>query len=406
MQRIKDYQIIKRIGRGSYGDVFKARNAEGRIVAIKEIRSRDPDIEKYIQGEISVIEEKLKHPNIVKVFDYFTDNTLYIEMEFCNLGDLSDHVLSKTPDLNERMSYMVDMARGVNYLHAQRIVHRDLKPENILLTDQTGKKVCKIADFGVSRVKLTKHDRFSTYTGSYAYMAPEITGDQEYSNEVDTFALGLLFFAVYKLTVLTNSFYQKSLIPGIYVDGTKIAFLNEELKKNMPSEWRFVTSYFADDENIGKLVYAMLQQESERRPEMEQVLVLMVEIKVEQKFKSMTIRQEQELDEVTAHKSELQAQISRLRGELKRVTAQKNGLQEQNENLEDHTESLREELDTVKSQKNELQIEVEQWRKSASQVVRLFFLSHYWYQFEKKIDLTLNFAFYTGSRCQAKSGQP
>ena len=210
--------IIKRIGRGSFGDVFKAKNAKGRIVAIKEIRSRDPDIEKYIQGEISVIEEKLKHPNIVKVFDYFTGNTLYIAMEFCNLGDLSEHVLSKTPDLSERMSYMVDMARGVNYLHAQRIVHRDLKPENILLTDQTGKTVCKIADFGVSRVKLTKHDRFSTYIGSYAYMAPEITGDQEYSNEVDTFALGLLFFAVYKLTVLTNSFNQKSLIPGIYVD--------------------------------------------------------------------------------------------------------------------------------------------------------------------------------------------
>ena len=373
MQRIKNYQIIKRIGRGSYGDVFKARNAKGHIVAIKEIRSRDPDIEKYIQGEISVIEEKLKHPNIVKVFDYFTDNTLYIAMEFCNLGDLSDHVLSQTPDLSERMSYMVDMARGVNYLHAQRIVHRDLKPENILLTDQTGKTVCKIADFGVSRVKLTKHDRFSTYIGSYAYMAPEITGDQEYSNEVDTFALGLLFFAVYKLTVLTNSFNQKSLIPGIYVDGTKIAFLNEELKKNMPSEWRFVTSYFADDENIGKLVYSMLQQEPERRPDMEQVLVQMVEIKVEQKFKSMNI-QEQELDEVTAHKSELQAQISRLRGELKRVTAQKNGLQEQNENLQDQTESLRDELDIVKSQNNDLQMEVEQWRKSASQVVRLFFL--------------------------------
>ena len=336
--------------------MFKARNAEGRIVAIKEIRSRDPDIEKYIQGEISVIEEKLKHPNIVKVFDYFTDNTLYIAMEFCNLGDLSDHVLSKTPDLSERMSYMVDMARGVNYLHAQRIVHRDLKPENILLTDQTGKTVCKIADFGVSRVKLTKHDRFSTYIGSYAYMAPEITGDQEYSNEVDTFALGLLFFAVYKLTVLTNSFNQKSLIPGIYVDGSKIAFLNEELKKNMPSEGRFVTSYFGDDVNIGKLVYSMLHQEPERRPEMEQVLVQMVEIKVEQKFKSMTIRQESRQQEWDA------------------MTAEKNDLQEQNENVQDQTESLRDELDIVKSQKNDLQMEVEQWRKSASQVVLLFFL--------------------------------
>ena len=391
MQRIKNYQIIKKIGRGSYGDVFKARNAEDRIVAIKEIRSRDPDIEKYIQGEISVIEEKLKHPNIVKVLDYFTDNTLYIAMEFCNLGDLSDHVLSKTPDLSERMSYMVDMARGVNYLHAQRKVHRDLKPENILLTDQTGKTVCKIADFGVSRVKLTKHDRFSTYIGSYAYMAPEITGDQEYSHEVDTFALGLLFFAVYKLTVLTNSFNQKSLIPGIYVDGSKITFLNEELKKNMPCEGRFVTSYFGDDPNIGKLVYSMLHQEPERRPEMEQVLVQMVEINVEQRYKSMTTRQEslqQELDEVRAQKNDLQVQNSSLRGELNVVKAKKSDLQVQNTSLGGKVNvveiqkndlqvqicSLRDELNRLTAEKNELQIEVEQWRKSASQVVFLFFV--------------------------------
>ena len=384
--------------------MFKAKNAEGRIVAIKEFRSRDPEIEKYIQGEISVIEKKLKHPNIVKVFDYFTDNTLYIAMEFCNLGDLSDHVLSKTPDLSERMSYMVDMARGVNYLHAQRIVHRDLKPENILLTNQTGKTVCKIADFGVSRVKLTKHDRFSTYIGSYAYMAPEITGDQEYSNEVDTFALGLLFFAVYKLTVLTNSFNQKSLIPGFYVDGTKIAFLNEELKKNMPTEGRFVTSYFGDEENIGKLVYSMLQQEPERRPEMEQVLVQMVEIKVEQMFKSVKIRQgPQVLDSVIAQRNDLQAQISILRGELNVVKAQKNDLQVQNTNLGDklniekvqkndlqvQISSLRDELNRVTAENNELQIEVEQWRKSASQVVILFSFFYLWVFYITKLKLNI-----------------
>ena len=347
MQRVKGYQIIKKIGRGSYGDVFKARNMEGHIMAIKEIRSRDPDIEKYIQGEITVIEEKLKHPNIVEVFDYFTDNTLYIAMEFCNLGDLSDHVLSKTPDLSERMSYMVDMARGVNYLHAQRIVHRDLKPENILLTDQTGKTVCKIADFGVSTVKLTKHDRFSTYIGSCAYMAPEITGDQEYSYEVDTFALGLLFFAVYKLTVLTNSFNQKSLIPGMYIDGNKIAFLNEELKKNKPSEQRFVTSYFGDDENIGKLVYSMLQQKPEKRPEMEEVLVQMVESRVEQRFKSIMIRYES------------------LQQEMHAVAAHNKDLQEQNE-------SLRNELHIVMLPENAIQKEVKQWGKSASHVFPVF----------------------------------
>ena len=134
----------------------------------------------------------------------------------------------------------------------------------------------------------------------------------------------------------------------------------------MPSEQRFVTLYFGDDVNIGKLVYSMLQQEPGRRPEMEQVLVQMVEIKVEQKFKSMTIRQEslqQERDAMTA----------------------------ENENLQDQTESLRDELDIVKSQNNDLQIKVEQWRKSASQVVRLFFLYNALTGTNLTVNLNLNF---------------
>ena len=370
MQQVKDYQIIQKIGRGSYGDVFKARNAEGLIVAIKEIKSKDPDIEKYIQGEISVIEDII-HPNIVKVFDYFTDNTLYIAMEFCNLGDLSEHVLSKTPDLSERMSYMVDMARGVNYLHAQRIVHRDLKPENILLTDQTGKTVCKIADFGVSRVKLTKHDRFSTCIGSYAYMAPEITGDQEYSNEVDTFALGLLFFAIYKLTVLTNSFNQQSLIPGIYLEGTKIAFLNEEMKKNMPSEQQFVTLYFGDDVRIGKLVYSMLQQKPERRPEMEHVLVQMVEIKVRQELNLIMTKQAEQgkqlkddLDNAVKNLEHVEEEIQELKTErdtkVNELQKENTELQQANQELEEETNNLRKELDIANNKIEHLEYDEEQ----------------------------------------------
>ena len=196
----------------------------------------------------------------------------------------------------------------------------------------------------------------------------------------------------------------------------------------MPCEGRFVTSYFGDDPNIGKLVYSMLHQEPERRPEMEQVLVQMVEINVEQRYKSMTIRQEslqQELDEVRAQKNDLQVQNSSLRGELNVVKAKKSDLQVQNTSLGGKVNvveiqkndlqvqicSLRDELNRLTAEKNELQIEVEQWRKSASQVVFLFFvfisLGNSRYQIDNKLNYDILRCVYsnTDTRCQTKSAR-
>ena len=83
-----------------------------------------------------------------------------------------------------------------------------------------------------------------------------------------------------------------------------------------------MTLYFGDDIKIGKLVYSVLQQKPEKRPEMKQVLVQMVEIKVEQRLKSMSIRHALDaLDVVNAQNNDLQDQNSSLKDEL---TAQKN----------------------------------------------------------------------------------
>ena len=116
-------------------------------------------------------------------------------MEFCELGDLNYYLVNNETTLTERISFMFD------YLHTQNIIHRDLKPENILLTKQDGNIRCKVSDFGISKIKMTQYDKFSTYIGSPAYMAPEITGETEYGSEMDVYALGLIFFAEYRNTV-------------------------------------------------------------------------------------------------------------------------------------------------------------------------------------------------------------
>ena len=261
----------------------------GNMVALKEFDCRNETLKRRIHREFKIAKQNLKHPNIAQIFEHFIINqTVYASTELCELGDLNKHFIHHQVELGNRISFMLDMARGVNFLHAQSIVHRDLKPENILLTDQVGKIVCKISDFVASRIKVTIYDKFKTLIGSPAYIAPEVTGDKEYANEVDVYSLGLLFFFVYRNSVLTNKFGTKGLIPGIYDEKNRILFLSEILRREKPTKDSFLASYFADGKNIGELVYDMLNLKPEERPYMGDVLELIVETKIQIKHKKST----------------------------------------------------------------------------------------------------------------------
>ena len=226
---------------------------------------------------------------------------------------------------------MTHMALGVNYLHNQNIIHRDLKPENVLITDKTGEIVCEISDFGESRIKLSKHDMFQTYVGSFPYMAPEITGDQEYGNEVDIFALGMLFYAVYKYTILTTSFGTQSLIPGLYVAGNRIAYLNEVMKREKPTIEQFIEKYFQDSNVVvGKFIFSMIDLKPENRPQMDFVLMQISEIKVQHELYPTIERQEEAIKYLQNQNKELRIDLHE--NEMRNAKSMKD-LQNQNEEL-------------------------------------------------------------------------
>ena len=254
-------------------------------------------------------------------------------MEHCELGDLNDYMVNNTVDEETRIGFMTDMARGVNYLHSKSVVHRDLKPENILITSKTGQIVCKISDFGISKTKLTRFDKFSTYLGSPAYMAPEITGNTEYSNEVDVYALGHIYFAVYRNAVLENSFGDKSLISGVYNNQGKIAFLTDILKNDRPTKDSFVGSYFMDCKDIGELIYCMLLQRPNQRPEMGEVLERVVETKIQDK--KTVQRQKQLILHLGEEVKQLRRQNLHQRDEKQTLVDQKVRLQRQKQILQD-----------------------------------------------------------------------
>ena len=152
----EDYEIIKIIGKGSYGDVAEAiHKPTKRHVAIKRIYRVFEDLVdcKRIVREIAIL-RSMKHPNVVSLYDIIEPNdikafdTLYLVMEYCQ-SDAKKLVKSATYlQLAHIQLLMYNLMCGVKYIHSAEVIHRDLKPANILLNEDCSVRIC---DFGLAR---------------------------------------------------------------------------------------------------------------------------------------------------------------------------------------------------------------------------------------------------------------
>lgn len=181
------FEKIKKVGRGTSGEVFQSRvKSTGQIIALKviDIEATEDDIEE-IQREI-MLQKQFDHPNITKYLGSYLDGReLLITMEYMGAGSLSD--LIKIVKLTEeQVQYIVHgIVMGLKCLHDRQIAHRDVKAGNILLSE-AGE--VKLADFGVaSEARLSRR----TFAGSPLWIAPEIILQEPYSIKVDIWSLGI-----------------------------------------------------------------------------------------------------------------------------------------------------------------------------------------------------------------------
>jgi serine/threonine-protein kinase ULK/ATG1 len=197
------------LGTGSFATVYKGHKiTTNEPVAVKEINlkrlERLHNYIKIMQNITSEIEtmRMLKHTNILQLYDVINDdNCLYIILEYCNGGDLISHINKQSKTLKksfglgeiETHKYAVQIAHGLDYMHAHGIIHRDLKPQNILLSlGNDNETIIKIADFGFAKVignQLTE-----TVCGSPLYMAPEVLGSQKYNDTADLWSYGVMLY--------------------------------------------------------------------------------------------------------------------------------------------------------------------------------------------------------------------
>ncbi len=172
------------IGEGGFGRVFKAINKEGELVALKIPKSFETKSEKTFITEVSNWSQ-LKHPNIVKLIEYKILPIPYIETEYCE-GRLEKGMKS----LQEAVSIIYEIAKGLEYAHDKNIIHGDVKISNILIKNG----IYKISDWGLSKLKIDESVTLSGATPSYA--APEQISQEfgKADERTDIYQLGNVFY--------------------------------------------------------------------------------------------------------------------------------------------------------------------------------------------------------------------
>jgi predicted Ser/Thr protein kinase len=213
VERIAHYRILKRIGRGGMGIVYRAVDErDGRLVALKVIResetSGDEDAAHLHEARVRFDREaeilrSLLHVNVVAFYEIGEeDGTPYLAMEYLDGVPLTTYA---GRPWSETVPLLVQAAHGLEYLSSRGIVHRDLSPDNVLVIRRGGERIVKLLDFGVAKMfergaGLESLTATGFFLGKVAYGSPEQLGSMGERAVLDwrsdVYSLGVIYYQV------------------------------------------------------------------------------------------------------------------------------------------------------------------------------------------------------------------
>ena len=211
-QRVGEYVLDQPIGRGSFGEVWRARHHvwADQLVAIKI--PTDPGYVRHLQREGAAI-HGLLHPNIVRAigFDPYADPA-YLTMEYVPGTSLRPLIKDRALTIDQSIAVMRQVLAGLDYAHNQGLMHQDVKPENILIHERAAREgygvegLVKVTDFGLGRAAASTAVGSILYSqslsdtagkeiaGTLDYMAPEQRGGGQVDRRADLYACGVMLY--------------------------------------------------------------------------------------------------------------------------------------------------------------------------------------------------------------------
>jgi len=196
----EDFEILKLIGKGTFGQVFQVRKRDTRRIYAMKVLSKKVIVQKkevaHTLGERNILVRTAMADSAFIVglkFSFQTPSDLYFVTDYMSGGELFWHLQREGRFQEGRAKfYIAELILALQHLHEHNIVYRDLKPENILLDANGHIALC---DFGLSKANLTENATTNTFCGTTEYLAPEVLLDEHgYTKMVDFWSLGVLVF--------------------------------------------------------------------------------------------------------------------------------------------------------------------------------------------------------------------
>jgi eukaryotic-like serine/threonine-protein kinase len=207
--RFGPYEIVRLLGSGGMGEVYKARDTRlGRVVAIKllpELPAADAERRERFEREARAISQ-LTHPHICTLYDVGDqDGRAFLVLEYLDGETLASRLPRGALPVHEALRIGVEVSDALDEAHRARITHRDLKPGNIMLT----RAGAKLLDFGLAKTHSTSAANATVSTlsmrspqltlagaivGTFQYMAPEQLEGREVDGRSDLFAFGAVMY--------------------------------------------------------------------------------------------------------------------------------------------------------------------------------------------------------------------